>query len=195
MRITRIYIKNYKSIKELDLVLSDKVNVFIGENSVGKSNIFSAIEWMLGPVYPSFNSFSKEDYYNGDTFSNVIIRVHFDDSNFLELNNQWKDISGRVKSGLNLNGNRYISDDDRQRYTSAFIGADRKVSDSPAANRWTLMGRLIREINSRFMEETVFDDATGELISKPDLFKREMERIRSDILFSVQDGDGENIMS
>lgn len=67
MKITRLYIKNYKSIKEIDICLSELVNVFIGENSVGKSNIFAAIDWMLGPVFPSFNNFSKEDYYRGDT--------------------------------------------------------------------------------------------------------------------------------
>ena len=51
MKITRLYIKNYKSIKEIDICLSELVNVFIGENSVGKSNIFAAIDWMLGPVF------------------------------------------------------------------------------------------------------------------------------------------------
>lgn len=63
MKIKKIVIQNYKSIKNIDITLSEKVNVFIGENSVGKSNIFSAIEWLLGPVYPSFNNFPKEDYY------------------------------------------------------------------------------------------------------------------------------------
>ena len=89
MKITRLYIKNYKSIKEIDIYLSDLVNVFIGENSVGKSNIFAAIDWMLGPVFPSFNNFSKEDYYLGDTSLHVVIRVYFDDGHYLELTNYW----------------------------------------------------------------------------------------------------------
>lgn len=66
MKLSRIVIQNYKSIKYIDIALSDKVNVFIGENSVGKSNIFAAIEWILGPVYPSFNNFPQEDYYQGN---------------------------------------------------------------------------------------------------------------------------------
>lgn len=41
MKIKKIVIQNYKSIKNIDITLSEKVNVFIGENSVGKSNIFS----------------------------------------------------------------------------------------------------------------------------------------------------------
>ena len=43
MKIKRIRIQNYNSIKDIDITLSDKVNVFIGENSVGKSNIFAAM--------------------------------------------------------------------------------------------------------------------------------------------------------
>lgn len=31
------------------------MNVFIGEYSVGKSNIIEAIYWLLGPVFPTFN--------------------------------------------------------------------------------------------------------------------------------------------
>ena len=76
MKITRIQIQNYKSIKDIDIQLSDKVNVFIGENSVGKSNIFAAIEWVLGPVYPSFNNFPKEDYFRGNEDARVAITLY-----------------------------------------------------------------------------------------------------------------------
>ena len=193
MKITRLYIKNYKSIKEIDICLSELVNVFIGENSVGKSNIFAAIDWMLGPVFPSFNNFSKEDYYRGDTSLHVVIRVYFDDGHYLELTNYWN-YRGYSKSGLNLDGNQFVTDEIRQRYVSALIGADRKVSDNPATNRWTLLGRLLRDINARFMKETVLDPDTREDISKAELFKKEMEKVRNDILFSVKDENGHNLM-
>lgn len=194
MKITRIVIDNYKSIKHIDIMLSNKVNAFIGENSVGKSNILSAIEWMLGPVYPSFNNFSREDYYKGDMSLRVNIEVHFDDGNYLQLTNVWSDSHGRTKSGLNYNGNQYISDDLRQRYISAFIGADRKVNDNPASNRWTLLGRLLRDINERFSQEKMIDPITGEEIGKSDYFKYQMEAMRDSVLFSVVDDDGNNMM-
>ena len=44
MKISRIVIDNYKSIQHIDINLSEKVNALIGENSVGKSNILSALE-------------------------------------------------------------------------------------------------------------------------------------------------------
>ena len=194
MKITRIAIQNYKSIKNIDIKISDKVNVFIGENSVGKSNIFAAMEWVLGSVYPSFNNYPKEDYFRGNETAKVTITLYFDDSHFLQMTNKWYDKYGNEKSGLNIDGNGYVSDDVRQKYISAFIGSDRKISENPAANRWTVLGRLLRDINARFLEETETDPLTGELKSKSDVFKSEMQRIRDDILFSVKDDGGNNLM-
>ena len=51
MKIKRIVVRNYKSVKHIDIECSDKINAFIGENSTGKSNIFDAINWPLGPIY------------------------------------------------------------------------------------------------------------------------------------------------
>lgn len=194
MKITRIVIQNYKSVRNIDITLSDKVNVFIGENSVGKSNIFTAIEWLLGPTYPSFNNFSKEDYFRGTENSIVLIALYFDDGHSLQMCNKWKDRNGYEKSGLNRDGYGYVTDDLRQKYISAFIGSDRKVSENPASNRWTILGRLLREINARFLQETVTDPVTGEVKQKSEVFKAEMQRLRDDILFSVKDENGNNLM-
>ena len=193
MKITHLYIKNYKSIKEIDISLSDKVNVFIGENSVGKSNIFSAIDWVLGPTYPTFNNVSSEDFYGGDTEAQLVIRIHFDDGHFLELNNG-RYLGRNKKGGLNIDGTNYVTDEIRQKYVSAFVGADRKIADNPASNRWTLLGRLLRDVNARFVEETIIDEDTGEVLLKADYFKRQMQEIRDRTLFSVTDDNGQNIM-
>lgn len=194
MKLSRIVIQNYKSIKYIDIALSDKVNVFIGENSVGKSNIFAAIEWILGPVYPSFNNFPQEDYYQGNEDEHVVVELHFNDGHFLQMSNEWTDKYGNKKSGLNIDGIGYVTDDIRQRYVSAFIGADRKISENPGFNRWTLLGRLLRDINARFLTETIIDPKTGKPKLKNEVFKEEMQSIRDNILFSVQDEAGNNLM-
>ena len=185
MKIERIKIQNYKSIRDIDIFVSPYVNVFIGENSVGKSNIFSAIEWLLGPVYPSFNSFQREDYFRGDNSLPVQVALKFDDGHTLEMTSKWY-YRGYEKSGLNLDYN-YVSDDDRQRYVSASIGADRRLAENPATNRWTLMGRLLLDINKQFQKEEMTDPQTGETIKKTDYFKQSMQHIRDFTLFSVQD--------
>lgn len=192
MKITRIKIQNYKSIKDIDITVNPYVNVFIGENSVGKSNIFSAIEWLLGPIWPSFNNFQKEDYFRGDDSQPIDVALKFDDGHTLEMASKWY-YNSYEKSGLNLDKG-FVTDDIRQRYVSASIGADRKLAENPATNRWTLLGRLLLDINKRFQEEEVNDPLTGEIIKKADYFKQSMQNVRDNTLFSVVDDEGNNLM-
>lgn len=192
MKITKVYIENYKSIKSLEFTPSEYLNVFIGENSVGKSNIFDAINWLLGPVYPSFNNVKDEERYLGDSNNKIKIRLHFDDSKYLELAEEWQDYRGNIKSGLNING-AYITDEVRQYYASAYLGVDRKILDYLPSNRWSLLGRILIEINKAFSEETV-EMQDGRTLPKPELFKERIEQVRDDLLFSVKDEDGNEIM-
>lgn len=193
MKIVHVVIENYKSVKCIDIDVSSHVNVFIGENSVGKSNIFSAIEWVLGSVYPSFNNFPDEYYFLGDTSLPIKVALTFDDGCTLEMATTWFDRYGRLKTGLNLDHD-YVSDDLRQKYVSASIGSDRKLYDNPAMNRWTLMGRLLLDINRRFNLEEMTDPISGKTIKKSEYFRSSMKRIQDHTLFSVKDDNGENLM-
>lgn len=52
-RVKTLYIRNYKSIKELVLHDCERINVFVGEPNTGKSNILEALDlsylsWMIG---------------------------------------------------------------------------------------------------------------------------------------------------
>src|SRR3989344_3509947 len=44
MRISRIKINNFRSIKEAEIIPSS-FNIFVGQNNHGKTNFFEAIEW------------------------------------------------------------------------------------------------------------------------------------------------------
>lgn len=193
MKIKNVKISNYKSIRNIDINLSPKVNIFIGENSVGKSNIFKAITWLIGPVYPSFNSVSKEDYYKGNTDEIIDIKLQFDDGNTLELSQDWHDYKGHSKSGLNLN-NSYISNEDREKYVSSFIGVDREISDYLPSSKYTLIGRFLQDVNDKFNNEVEINEETGERTLKSEEFKNKLVKLRDEYLFSVKDNDGNNIM-
>lgn len=193
MKIQRITIQNYKSIRSIDIECSPKLNAFIGENSVGKSNIFDAINWSLGPVYPSFNSTLPQDHFMGDPDNEIKITLHFDDDRNLQLAESWTDPRGNVKSGLNLSGN-YIQDVDRQRYCSAYLGIDRAILDYLPSNRWSLMGRILLDINEMFKNDQFVDEATGEVTPKTEAFKQGIEKIRDEILFTVRDDHGAEVM-
>ena len=52
-RIQSLNIKNYRSIKELDIELQNFTPV-VGQNNVGKSNILNAIHWFIKGDVPEF---------------------------------------------------------------------------------------------------------------------------------------------
>lgn len=193
MKIQRIVIKNFKSIRHIDISCSPKINAFIGENSVGKSNIFDAINWPLGPVWPSFNSTLPQDRFMGQEDNEIDITLYFDDGKYLQLAEKWFDYKNNQKSGLNLSKS-YTKDAERQRYCSAYLGVDRSILDYSPSNRWSLMGRILLDINRMFKEQEVIDEDSGEIQKKTDIFKNEIERVRDEILFTVEDQNGMQVM-
>jgi len=46
MKITKIFISNYRSIKKEE-INSDLFNIFVGQNNHGKTNLFEAIDWFF----------------------------------------------------------------------------------------------------------------------------------------------------
>lgn len=46
MRVSKIIIKNFRSIKEAEVV-PDNFNIFVGQNNHGKTNLFEAIDWFF----------------------------------------------------------------------------------------------------------------------------------------------------
>lgn len=47
-RIERVHIENFRSIKQVDMHLND-LNVFVGKNNVGKTNLLKALLWFIKP--------------------------------------------------------------------------------------------------------------------------------------------------
>lgn len=192
MKIQNLTIKNYRSIRDLKLELSPRINVLIGANNVGKSNILSAMEYLLGPSYPTANRLERWDFYRGDEELPLKIALDFDDGACLSFDSTWHDYRGNEKHGLNYN-NGYISDEVRSRYVSASIGPDRRVLDNPASSQWSLLGRMLKEFNERLDTET-FVLENGCEVTKAEAFKKRMQDIRDQILFSITDEDGTNLM-
>ncbi|HVS60349.1 MAG TPA: AAA family ATPase [Gemmatimonadaceae bacterium] len=78
MRVCRVRIENFRSIKEVDFTPGTYC-VLIGENNAGKSNILRALNLILGESWPSERSFSDEDFHDQDTTKDIVIQVYFDE--------------------------------------------------------------------------------------------------------------------
>lgn len=64
MYVSRIVVKNFRSLKHLDVPIQPGSSAIIGENSVGKSNLFNAIRICLdGQLSSSYRSLLKDDIH------------------------------------------------------------------------------------------------------------------------------------
>jgi len=71
MKISRVLIRNFRSLEHTEFSCSD-FNLFVGQNNSGKTNIFEAIEWFYG---------SKADLseiaYLRDTSKEIVVELEF----------------------------------------------------------------------------------------------------------------------
>jgi putative ATP-dependent endonuclease of OLD family len=196
MRIEKVEIENYKSIKKLEFTPNAGLNAFIGANSTGKSNVFDAINWLLGPTYPTFNATKKEDHFRADEDNKIRIKLEFDDGHSLELNeNKEAFYNGKteIKSGLFYDDNNWnCKGEIREQYSSAYLGVDRKILDYLPSNRWSLVGRILQEVNNQFLKEAY--EHNKETRSKEEWLKKWLGVVRDKLLFSVKDNSGQNVM-
>lgn len=182
MKITKITIKNYKSIKQLEFTPNKGLNAFIGENSVGKSNIFDGINWLIGQIWPSFNSSQPEDHWNGKLENKIQIILEYSDGFILNLDESQDKYQFSIKKNSTFGNN-----EDRTNHSSAYLGVDREIKDYLPSNRWSLVGRILQQINAQFeKEEMEVDTEGGKMMkTKKEILKNNLEKIRDDVLFSV----------
>ena len=67
MYLSRLFIRNFRSIKQLDLSFSPGKNILVGRNNAGKSNIIKAINLVLGessPDYKKSENLTADDFFS-----------------------------------------------------------------------------------------------------------------------------------
>jgi putative ATP-dependent endonuclease of OLD family len=81
MKISRIVVKNYRALKEVDFAVDGDLCCVIGENNNGKSALLRAIQLCLDVSFPSsFRSLIREDIHSSVDISHpsqVLIGVEF----------------------------------------------------------------------------------------------------------------------
>lgn len=79
MVITKLYIRNFRNIKEAELTFDSSLNIFVGKNAQGKTNLMEAISVCLGG---SFRHVRCNQYVPvSDSGAEVFIRLCFREDN------------------------------------------------------------------------------------------------------------------
>jgi putative ATP-dependent endonuclease of the OLD family len=81
--ISRLFIKHFRNLRHLDIVIRKGVTAFIGENNSGKTNLIRAVRLVLdGSISSTRRRLTPEDLADGLTFTqpeHVLISVEFSD--------------------------------------------------------------------------------------------------------------------
>ncbi len=170
MRITKVIIENYRSIKHLEIEFKSLFGL-IGANSAGKSNILRALNLILGERYPMPHSLNRKDFYEEDYSNNIKIEVHFDED-FISYGRNCKGIS--FKTTHNPSDNSFgtelkaidcstgscqsynLKGDTKEKFSIIYIPADRNFNyHLQNSSEWSFLGKIIKQFNEIFPDENL----------------------------------------
>lgn len=117
MYLSRLIVKNYRSIRNLDLKFEQGKNIIVGRNNAGKSNIVKAVDLLLGETSPTWNksdNVTDNDFYSGNTDSSIFIwcelnRIKDGEGNLepLDFSDLANSAVARIVQGDRRNPSRY----------------------------------------------------------------------------------------
>lgn len=169
--ISRLVIENFRSIKKVDFKPSN-LSALVGENNVGKSNILAAIELVLGEKWPP-NKVSIDDVCNRDQGLTLSIQIYFDqpiiytyygyDLSIAGFGLVFNYNTGAIMHCLNYDGSfvqtQYgrdlpMNNPIREQVPSLLIGVNRNLEKELSGSQWTLLGRILKDIENEFQQNT-----------------------------------------
>lgn len=168
MRIINVKIKNYKSLKEVDINFTDHF-ALVWFNCAGKSNILRAINFVLGESYPMWQKLSKKDFFNEDENNKINIQIQFDE-NIHWTNWRWEPHKWNIiefwydnsKSNYSLrlistDGEYfYLNDEQRKEVACIYISANRDFQKNlESKSEWSILWKIINYFNEHFPEEKI----------------------------------------
>lgn len=176
MKLSKIKIKNFKSIKELEFNYPESgILVLVGENNSGKSNIIRAIDLICGESWIGKEKLEDHDYYLRNKNLDIEINLFFDNGKSVKFSpneSKWgityyQNWEQTLKVPFNSNG---IKED----FPSTYLGADRTLDKHLSFYDWTLIGRIKKafhknvnekikeQLNTKFSELVeIFDTVPG----------------------------------
>lgn len=241
MRIRKIFIQGFRSIKEpLELNLQ-QVNALIGPNNSGKSNILNAIYRVLGRDWVTKNTFFENDIFNEDYETDVTIDFEFDEPfqyeqfvgipveipkvRFLYTRYKKGENSGErrlEKQCLNLNDKPVfgfkskpkrgeqtqmlplttIPQELQEAFPVIFIGTDRNLKNQLPGSRNSILGTLMKDINTDFENPKnvieVGKPGNGKMLPRIERFRQAIDEairtLRTDEFLALEKAIKENAL-
>jgi len=121
--IKKIKIKNFRSIEEEELEFNKGLNILVGPNNAGKTNIMEALDLLLGDVYlPNFEP-STDHFFNGEEDREIIIETSLEGDELTQINSEFNSsVVVRYKFSKQIGGSFEVKIGDQweQKYNKPF---------------------------------------------------------------------------
>lgn len=180
MRISRVIIRNWRSVKDADFEPAD-MTILIGANNAGKTNILSAINFLMGDRWPAPANLLDSDYYLGDRSREIFIQLDFEDAPYsrLDFDTSRERYVFQAYDARGLPVRAGFNNEQRGRLAFAYVDAGRNFDRQFGLSRWTLFGQVVRFLHDDLLRSesdrlpqlrTLLDQAHGLL--RTDLYTR-----------------------
>jgi len=104
MKISKIVVENYRSLKKVDVDLGN-FSIFIGQNNHGKTNFFEAVEWFYNA-----KSSDNEEYFQKIESNKIRVEIYFTDVSATDVDKLSTDASKtKIRNMLGDSANFSVS--------------------------------------------------------------------------------------
>lgn len=147
MKITRVQIKNWRSIRLVDFWPED-ICILVGANNAGKTNIMSAINFLLGERFPMAGNLQDSDYYSRDSRNEIHIRLTLDhpEVSRIDFDTSLPDyhFNAHDRHDRPIRPFRNVH---REEVAFAYVDAARNYERQFSTSRWSIFGQAMRHLH------------------------------------------------
>jgi putative ATP-dependent endonuclease of the OLD family len=154
MKLKKIHIKNFKSIKDLEFEFPDSgILVLVGENNSGKSNIIRAIDAICGEGWYGKDKLEDHDFYLRKRENAIAVTLSFDNNRVVRFRPTAQDWGIKYFSNLAQTATMPFGTNIKDDFPCTYLGADRTFDKHLAFYDWTLIGRIRKAFHRRVTAE------------------------------------------
>lgn len=145
MRISRVIIENWRSVKYADFEPAD-MSVLVGANNAGKTNILSAINFLIGDRWPMPGNLLDTDFYLCDRAREIHIQLDFENAAYSRLDFDTSRSAYNLQAYDAKTGALVLrfNNEERSKLAFAYVDAGRSFERQFAASRYALFGQALR---------------------------------------------------
>jgi putative ATP-dependent endonuclease of the OLD family len=147
VKIVYVRIENWRSIKSVEFSPED-VTVLVGSNNAGKTNILSAINFILGDRWPMPANLQDSDYYAGDRTRDIVISLYLDHPMYSKIDFNTSRAQYVLQAfDRSQNVVRGFNNAMREEIAFAYVDAARNFEKQFSLSRWSLFGQALRSLH------------------------------------------------